>query len=105
MGILWDDEDWLTSPEVRERLRHEHDVTLTTVTTVLTRLWKKGRLQRRPRGRSNEYRPVDTREEYAAGRMEEMLETTRDRSVALHHFLDQLSAGDRHRLRELLEEE
>lgn len=104
MDVLWSQDGWLSSAEVRARLPEERDVAPTTVTTVLTRLWKKRRIERRPRGRAYEYRPTQSREEYAAARMDQMLATAGDRSAALHRFLDQLPAAERRRIRKLLEE-
>ncbi len=104
MELLWDEgEGWLTPGEVRARLAQ--DLAQTTVATVMVRLWRKGRLQRRPRGKGYEYRPTLGREEYAAARMSEILEVVSDRTVALHRFLELLPEGDREGLRELLEEE
>lgn len=100
MDILWDEGGWLTTVEVRRILNR--DVAPTTVGTVLTRLYRKGRLDRRERGKSFEYRASGTREEYVASRMEEVLDTSHDRRLALLEFIDRLPADDRSRLRKLL---
>jgi len=101
MDVLWDDGGWMTTIEVRGRLNR--DVAPTTVGTVLTRLRAKARLERRQRGKSFEYRAAGTREEYVASRMEEVLDLSQDRRVALLEFVDRLPADDRSRLRRLLE--
>ena len=94
MELLWDEEGvWLTPTEVRSRLRQ--DLAQTTVGTVMVRLWRKGRLERRRRGKGYEYRPTQAREEYAAARMSEILGVVADRNVALHRFVELLPEGDR----------
>lgn len=104
MSLLWDaGESWLTPGEVRARL--DQELAQTTVGTVMVRLWRKGRLRRRRRGKGYEYRPTQGREEYAAARMSEILEVAADRTVALHRFLELLPDVDRDDLRGLLEDE
>ena len=104
MDILWDAETWLTPRRVQNLLPEERTVGYTTVMTVMARLWKKGRLSRRRQGRAFAYGPVNTRTEYAALRMEEILDTAGSRSVALAKFAENLSASERRRLRGILEE-
>ena len=105
MDVLWDSDEWLTPRDVKTLLPAERRVEYTTVMTVLARLWKKGRLERRRQGRAYAYVPVLSRTEHAALRMEEILETAGDRSVALARFTEQLSASERRRLKILLEGE
>lgn len=100
MDVLWDDGGWMTTVEVKGRL--DRDVAPTTVGTVLTRLHAKARLERRQRAKSFEYRAAATREEFVASRMEEVLDMSHDRRVALLQFVDRLPADDRSRLRRLL---
>lgn len=100
MDILWDVDGWVTTGEVRERLGRE--VTLTTVGTVLGRLCRKGRVERRKKGRTYEYRAVRSREEHIATQMEELLDISRDRELALMRFVDRLPGTDRSRLLKLL---
>lgn len=103
MDVLWDADDWLIPSSVQERLPEERRVEYTTVMTVMARLWKKGRLERERDGRAYAYRPVLSRSEHAARRMEEILETAGDRSTALARFTEQLSASERKKLRFFLE--
>lgn len=103
MDVLWDTAGWMTSRDVQEHLPPERSVGYTTVMTVLSRLWKKGRLERERTGRAFAYRPLLTRTEHAASRMEEILDTAGDRTNALARFAEQLSASDRRRLRKYLE--
>ncbi|MCL1602066.1 MAG: BlaI/MecI/CopY family transcriptional regulator [Actinomycetia bacterium] len=105
MDVLWGADDSLTPRNVQAQLPAERTVEYTTVMTVLARLWKKGRLNRERRGRAYAYAPVRTRSEHAAIRMEEILETAGDRSIALARFTEQLSASERRRLKLMLDEQ
>jgi predicted transcriptional regulator len=103
MEVLWGADTALTPAEVRERLRPDHSVAYTTVMTVLTRLWRKKMATRRREGRAFAYRPAEDREAFTARRMEEILGSSGDRSLALSHFLEALSDDERDHLREILE--
>ena len=105
MDVLWESDVWLTPRDVQTLLPAERSVQYTTVMTVLARLWKKGRLNRERNGRAYAYLPVRTRSEYAAMRMEEILEAAGNRSIALAQFADQLSASERKKLKRMLEEQ
>lgn len=100
MDLLWDRGAWLIPMEVRAGL--ERVVAPTTVATVLTRLHNKGRVDRRRRGKAFEYRARQDREQYVATVMEEALDRSHDRPVALLAFIDRLPADDRSRLRKIL---
>lgn len=103
MDILWDTPRRLTPSEVRDQLSSDRDAAYTTVMTALVRLWKKGLLDRRRRGRAFEYTPGAGRIDSAAQRMESILDTAGDRTTTLARFLDTLSASERRALREFLE--
>ena len=102
MDALWDGGGWLTPGEVHELLADDA-LAYTTVMTILVRLWQKGRLERQRDGRAFAYRPIATREETAALRMDELLVGVNDRPAALSHFLKRLNASDRAQLRRLLQ--
>ena len=103
MEIVWDGpEEWVSVAEVHSRLSRRRKTAYTTVMTIMVRLWKKGRLERRPDGRAYRYRSTETREEYAAGRMAAMLAGAADRRAALAHFLSGLTSAERAELRRLL---
>lgn len=104
MEILWDHEDPLTPGQVHELLSLKRSLTYNTVMTILVRLWRKGRLERRQVGRAFTYWPCLSREEHAAARMGEALAATADRPGALSHFLDVLTPAGQARLRQALEE-
>ena len=102
MDVLWDRGGWLTPGEVHDALSPEGPLAYTTVMTILTRLWEKGRLERERDGRAYAYRPLRNREEHAATGMGELLTGARDRPLALSHFVEQLSDADRAQLRRML---
>ncbi len=103
MQLLWDQGGWLTPGEVHEQLSRARPLAYNTVLTILVRLWEKKRLERERDGRAYAYRPVQTRGEYAATRMEEVLGEARDRSAALASFAEALDDSDRTQLRRLLD--
>lgn len=102
MDVLWDRGGWSTPGEVHEVLADDGSLAYTTVMTIVTRLWRKGRLERQRDGRAYAYRPLRTREEEAAARMGELLTGTQDRPLALSRFVDELSDADRAQLRRML---
>jgi predicted transcriptional regulator len=102
MDVLWDRGGWLTPGEVHETLSADRPLGYTTVMTILTRLWQKGRLERERDGRAYAYRPLLSREEHAATHMGKLLEATQDRPLALSRFVDALSPNDRAQLRRML---
>lgn len=103
MAAVWDRGGWSTPREVLDLLATERDLAYTTVMTVLVHLWKKGMLERRKDGRAFAYHPTQTREEWAAQRMSELLGVAADRVDALVHFVAEMSAADRDQLRRLLD--
>lgn len=104
LEVLWEADGWLTPGDVHAVLAKKRPLAYTTAMTILVRLWNKGTLERRREGRAYAYHPVQTREERAADRMNELLGDVGDRSAALAHFLDALSPAERTRLRQLLKE-
>lgn len=102
MGVMWDDGGWLIPSEVHARLPAERDLRYTTVMTTMARLHKKGRLERQKDGRAFAYHPTASRAEWAAGRMDDVLSLTGDRSATLANFLDRLDDADRTQLRRIL---
>jgi predicted transcriptional regulator len=105
MDVLWDAADWVTPADVHATIATKRRPrAYTTVMTILVRLWTKGLLERRRLGRAYAYRPVATRDEWAAHRMYEFLEAAGDRSAALSHFVDEIDGREAARLRRLLDE-
>lgn len=103
LEVLWSSGGWLMPGDVTESLRPRHPLAYTSVMTILVRLWNKGLVERRPEGRGYAYRPISSREELAAQRMHELLQTSGDHGAALAHFLDAMPPGDRKRLRDLID--
>lgn len=102
LGSLWDDGGWLTPGEVHARVGVSRHLAYTTVMTTMSRLWQKGRLDRRHRGRAFEYRPFLDRSEHAAERMAASLADAGDPRAALGHFVDGMSKSERAELRRVL---
>lgn len=105
MDILWDAGEALSPGDVQNRLAPDRPLAYTTVKTVLVRLWRKGRLGRIRDRRTFRYEPTEGREAYAARIMEEVLDSGRDRTSTLAHFVTTLSASERRRLRRMLEDQ
>ena len=102
LNALWDDGGWLTPGDVHGRLDLERPVGYATVTTVLVRLWRKDRLERRKVGHAYAYHPRQTREQHVAQRMDEILGAAADRTAALAHFVEALSEDDREEIQRRL---
>ncbi len=79
------------------------ELAYTTLTTVLTRLWEKGRLIRERQGRSFVYAPVASEAEHRAESMRVSLGDAADRGAVLSSFVDALDADDLDVLRRLLD--
>lgn len=102
MEVVWDQGGWLTPREVLELLGDRRRLAYTTVMTILVRLWQKGLLERRKDGRAYAYYPTQTREEWTAHRMSELLSIASNRAEALSRFVSEMGAADRDQLRRLL---
>ena len=102
MGVLWSGAGWRTPGEVHEVLSTDRAMSYGTVATILVRLWRKGRLERKRDGRAFAYRPRQTCEEYVAAKMSEDLQRAVNRSAALSDFVRMLSRAERVRLRRVL---
>lgn len=100
MDVLWEHADWLTPAGVQTRLGSGK--ARTTVGTVLSRLYKKNRVERRRSRNGFEYRASVTREENVASMMEAALDDSRDRPLALLEFIDRLPDEEQTLLRRIL---
>ena len=104
MDVIWDAPGPLTPQEVQASVSSpRRPLAYNTVTTVLVRLWDKGMLERTPVGRAFAYRPIASRDEWAAQRMREVLDTSGDPASALQHFVESISAREATELRKILE--
>lgn len=109
MDLLWSAPDATTANDLRDRLAShedpEHpgkDLAVTTVLTVLSRLEKKGLVERERGTRPHRYRAVSTREEHTARLMHEALGTAPDREAVLARFIGAVSDAEAATLRRLL---
>lgn len=101
MAVLWAADAPRTPGEVQAGLAA--DLARTTVTTILTRLYEKGMVERRRQGRGYAYYPVQDAHGLTARRMHCELDRDTDRETVLARFVAQLSADDERILRDLLE--
>ena len=103
MRIFWRrPERFLTVRQVRDTL--DAGLAYTTVMTLLTRLHRKGYLERRLDGRAWTYRPIQSRSQHAATEMTAALHGSDDHVAALLDFVEQLTPDEQHALRRRLEE-
>jgi predicted transcriptional regulator len=102
MRFLWTQDGAATTAEVHAEVGT--DLAYTTVMTILTRLWKKGQVERDRVGRAYAYRPVRSEADHEAGRMRKALDSAGDREAALSSFTETLSESDLETLRSLLDE-
>lgn len=103
MDLLWEHSGWVTPGMATELIAEQHPVAYTTVMTTLVRLWDKDMVERRREGRAFAYHPVVSRDEWAAQRMHEFLDTASDRTAALTHFISTLNAKQIGQLRRVVD--
>lgn len=94
MERMWAADRPLVVREVLENLLQDRQLAYTTVMTVMDNLHKKGLLSRKRQGRAYAYRAIQTREEHTAEMMEAVLGTAGDRTAALLHFVETISADE-----------
>ncbi|MGC1214258.1 MAG: BlaI/MecI/CopY family transcriptional regulator [Micromonospora sp.] len=82
----------LTPAAVRERL--DAGLAYNTVTTVLARLFDKGRVTRQPAGRAYAYQAVRDGAQVTAFQMRRLLDDDSDRSAVLSRFVGSLTPED-----------
>lgn len=76
----------------------------TTVTTVLARLRRKGRVTRSQAGRAYAYEPTAGEADATAERMSRQLRSALDREAVLNRFVGELSPEEEQMLRRVLSE-
>lgn len=103
MSFLWEVPSPASVREVLEGLDVERDLAYTTVMTVLDNLHRKDFVRRHKDGRAYRYEPVQSREQYSAMLMEEVLSTSVDRSAVLLHFVQAMDTEEVAGLRKALE--
>jgi predicted transcriptional regulator len=113
MDLLWAGQEAATANTLRDRLArtsgvqdgtgHEgKELAVTTVLTVLSRLEKKGLVERERGTRPHRYQAVSSREEHTAELMHEVLGSAPDREAVLARFIGSVSEGEAETLRKLL---
>lgn len=103
MDRLWAWEQPALVRQVLEDLQQERSIAYTTVMTVMENLHRKGVLARERDGRAYRYTPAQTREEYTASMMEEVLASSADRSATLMHFVQHIDKAEVAALRAVLD--
>ena len=105
MDRLW---RWRQPTSVRTVLEDLHadarPLAYTTVMTVMENLHRKGFCTREREGRAWMYAPAQSREQYTASVMREVLAASSDRDAALLHFVEEMSPEQLHQLRALVDE-
>ncbi|ALE91870.1 transcriptional regulator [Arthrobacter alpinus] len=110
MDLLWEHPEAITANTLRDLLSQRttdagHDsrpLAVTTVLTVLSRLEKKGLVERERSSRPHRYRSVTSRAEHTAELMLEVLGSAPDREAVLARFIGTVSDGEAETLRKLL---
>jgi len=100
LRYLWKLNGGATPGQVADAL--DVDIAYTTVMTVLTRLWRKGLVERERQGRAYAYRACGSEADFAAQRMRDALDRADDSKAALSRFVDTLSPRDSKALRQVL---
>jgi predicted transcriptional regulator len=100
LAALWATGAGATPGEVHQAMGA--GLAYTTVMTTLSRLWKKGLVDRERRGRAYAYRPRLTEAQLAAERMLRHLDQVDDREAALLTFVDTLGEHDATALRRIV---
>jgi predicted transcriptional regulator len=103
LTVLWAEGGPLPPGEIKARLGT--DLAYTSVATVLGRLQAKGLVTRRAAGRAFAYEAAVNRSQFAAQRINQVLESAGDRQAALMSFVGSLSKRDLKSLRALLKDE
>ncbi|WP_427017219.1 BlaI/MecI/CopY family transcriptional regulator [Pseudarthrobacter sp. P1] len=113
MDLLWEHPEAITANELRDllslrpaasnsRANDTKSLAVTTVLTVLSRLEKKGLVERERDTRPHRYRAVTSRAEHTAELMLEVLGSAPDREAVLARFIGTVSDGEAETLRKLL---
>jgi predicted transcriptional regulator len=112
MDLLWEHPEAITANTLRDLLSQRpastaraadtRSLAVTTVLTVLSRLEKKGLVERERSTRPHRYRAVTSRADHTAELMLEVLGSAPDREAVLARFIGTVSDGEAETLRKLL---
>ncbi len=94
----------LSVRDVMNDVRRKRKIAYTTVMTVLDNLHRKGLVRRAKQGRAYSYWPSQSREEYTAALMEEILHSSENQGSTLLHFVQQMSPEQVVGLRDVLDQ-
>lgn len=113
MDILWESHGTLSAYELQDSLAAtgapgvtpsgSRKLAATTVLTVLSRLEKKGFVERERASRPHRYRAAASREDHMAELMHQVLGGALDRTAVLERFIGRASEGEADTLRKLLD--
>jgi predicted transcriptional regulator len=109
MDLLWGTPGAITANELRDAIalvpegaETGRELAVTTVLTVLSRLEKKGLVQRERDSRPHRYKAVTSRADHTAELMHEVFVTAPDREAVLARFIGSVSEAEAQTLRKLL---
>ncbi|RJT95842.1 BlaI/MecI/CopY family transcriptional regulator [Arthrobacter zhaoguopingii] len=109
MDLLWSTPGALTANELRDSIavvpagaETGRELAVTTVLTVLSRLEKKGLVQRERDSRPHRYKAVTSRADHTAELMHEVFAKAPDREAVLARFIGSVSESEAQTLRRLL---
>jgi predicted transcriptional regulator len=105
MGVLWNNSGSMTSQEILDAVnQNNHELALTTILTVLSRLVDKGLVIRSAgAGRSFNFSATETREKHSANLMLKLLADTGNPALTFAQFTKSLTPKQLAALRETLE--
>ncbi len=108
MERLWSSGEPVSAAELRDELAHKtsagNELALTTMLTVLSRLERKGFVDRNRKVRPHLYFAVTTRADHTSELLRQALGAEPDRAAALAYFVGQVSPQEAETLRQLLDQ-
>jgi predicted transcriptional regulator len=102
MDVVWDAAEPVSTRQVLGQLTQERPLAYTTVQTVMEILHRKGWLSRVRDGRAFVYRPTASREEYAAGLIDQVFASGADRTATLVKLAEAMDPAEVAELRKAL---
>jgi len=102
MDAVWDAPGPVLVREVREGLNAARPIAYTTVQTVMEILHRKGWLTREKDGRAYRYRAASTREDYAAGLIDQVFAAGANRTATLVKLAEAMDPAEVAELRAAL---
>ena len=104
MDVVWAAGAPVRVREVSDQLNRDRPLAFNTVQTVMEILYRKGWLARDKDGRAYRYRPTASREDYTAGLMGEVFDTSTDRLATLRLFMERIDPAEAGELRAMLDQ-